>query len=245
MKKNYGVFDKSIFIGAFLSGSLAGTVFAQTSISLPRPHIETPNDQTPRRLTPITGYTLALGWSPEYCRGKTTRAADAYQCGSGHFFGITLHGLWPEGRQGVYPQYCRETTLLPSTIINKMAEITPSAQILQHEWAKHGSCMTTKPEEYFARASAMFRSLHWPDMNKLASDPDLTAGQFSAAFAAVNHDIDPKAVKVITARRNWLSEIWICYDLDFKSKICDRDPTALPPEAKIKLKPGFQLRPTY
>ena len=34
----------------------------------------------PARQVPITGYTLALSWSPEFCKGRESRADDAVQC---------------------------------------------------------------------------------------------------------------------------------------------------------------------
>ncbi|HEU4652097.1 MAG TPA: ribonuclease T, partial [Croceibacterium sp.] len=53
----------------------------------------------PVRQAPVTGYTLALTWSPEFCRTRAAAAVNDRQC-SGRFgrFGFVVHGLWPEGR---------------------------------------------------------------------------------------------------------------------------------------------------
>jgi len=61
----------------------------------------------PARRVPVTGYTLALSWSPEHCRGREKQPGDAMQCsGRNGRFGLVLHGLWPEGGNGRWPQWC-------------------------------------------------------------------------------------------------------------------------------------------
>ncbi|MFX8949768.1 hypothetical protein ABTM92_19760, partial [Acinetobacter baumannii] len=61
----------------------------------------------------ITGYTLALSWSPEFCNAHRNDPASAQQCsGRGGRFGFILHGLWPEGSGGQWPQWC--AAALPS-----------------------------------------------------------------------------------------------------------------------------------
>ena len=43
----------------------------------------------PARPVPVARYTLALSWSPEFCRGRENSAANAFQCsGSGGRFGF-------------------------------------------------------------------------------------------------------------------------------------------------------------
>ncbi|HEY6965418.1 MAG TPA: hypothetical protein VI407_09380, partial [Erythrobacter sp.] len=59
----------------------------------------------PRRKSPITGYTLALSWSPEFCRTRADDPAHAVQCsGENGSFGLVVHGLWPESAKG-WPQW--------------------------------------------------------------------------------------------------------------------------------------------
>jgi len=46
-------------------------------IEMPQP----PKPDGPRRDTPITGYTLAISWSPEFCRGgRAAKDPGNYQC---------------------------------------------------------------------------------------------------------------------------------------------------------------------
>ncbi|MFM9828754.1 MAG: ribonuclease T2 family protein, partial [Sphingomonas sp.] len=70
------------------------------------PHADGPSADQPKRLLPIGGYTLAISWAPQYCRGKGRDADARFECGSGNRFGFTLHGLWPDGEGKTWPQYC-------------------------------------------------------------------------------------------------------------------------------------------
>ena len=69
----------------------------------------------PRRIQPVTAYTLALSWSPEFCRTRKDSPRDRTQCsGDDGSFAFILHGLWPETRGPGYPQYCAPTKPLPA-----------------------------------------------------------------------------------------------------------------------------------
>jgi ribonuclease T2 len=64
----------------------------------------------PRRVptvtAPVTGYTLALSWSPEFCKPRASDRAHAVQCsGKNGSFGLVVHGLWPESGS-TWPQWC-------------------------------------------------------------------------------------------------------------------------------------------
>ena len=53
----------------------------------------------PVRVVPVTGYTAALSWSPEFCKDREMQPRHAVQCsGSNGRFGLVMHGLWPQGR---------------------------------------------------------------------------------------------------------------------------------------------------
>jgi ribonuclease T2 len=99
-----------------------------------------PDAGQPRRLRTIGSYTLAISWSPNHCRTAGDQPASRFQCRDGRF-GWTLHGLWPDGTGAEWPQYCRPARLLPQPVIRNGLCATPSAQLMQHEWAKHGTCM--------------------------------------------------------------------------------------------------------
>ena len=208
------------------------------SANPPRPKPELPSADQPRRVLPIGGYTLAITWGPQFCRNGGFTPAARFQCGSGNRFGFTLHGLWPDGIDKDWPQYCTTTDLLPPAVIKGMLCSTPSAQLIQHEWAKHGTCMGTTPAAYFARSSTMYAKLRYPDMDALSRGP-LTAGQFAAAFAAANPGIPANAIRV-TAKRGWLDELWLCLDTRFGYTRCKPGTGGLPANARLKIWRGHR-----
>ncbi len=206
---------------------------APARIERPRP--DGPSASQPRRVLPIGGYTLALTWSPRYCREHRGEPGARFQCGGGNRFGFTLHGLWPDGLGKDWPQYCRAAALLPRPVIRANLCATPSAQLLQHEWAKHGTCMTGyTPQRYLGRSTGLYGALRFPDMDALSRAP-LTAGAFARAMAAVNPTLRAEAVRVTTDRRGWLDELWLCLDTRFRYARCRADSGGVPAGATVRI----------
>ena len=176
----------------------------------------------PVRRMPIAGYTLALSWSPEYCRGRERRSDDRFQCsGQGGRFGFVLHGLWPEGRGGTWPQWCPATRpLTPRELARNMC-MTPSAKLLANEWAKHGACMARRPEDYFARARSLWSALRWPDFDRLSRREKLTAGDVRQAFSDANPRWETDEIGLVLSERGWMTEMRLCYDRAFRPAPCD------------------------
>ena len=193
-----------------------------------------PSAREPSRNLPIGSYTLAISWSPQYCREHARDASARFQCGGGNRFGFTLHGLWPDGIGREWPQYCRRTTLLPDRLIRGMLCTTPSAQLLQHEWAKHGTCMPVRPEQYFARSRELYAALRYPDMNALSRGP-LTAGRLATAVARVNPGIRADMMRITATRQGWLDEIWLCLDKSFRYARCAPHAGGVDPGAAIRI----------
>jgi ribonuclease T2 len=225
-------------LAALTALTLPGIANAQALVCAPpgtppRPNPDLPTADQPQRVLPIGGYTLAITWAPQYCRNGGFTPSARFQCGSGNRFGFTLHGLWPDGVGKDWPQYCTATDLVPPPVIKGMLCSTPSAQLIQHEWAKHGTCMGTTPAAYFARSSAMYAKLRYPDMDALSRRP-LTVGQFAAAFARSNPGIPASAVRV-TAKSGWLDELWLCLDRRFAYERCKPNTVGLPENARLKI----------
>ena len=182
------------------------------------PRIASIEDTTPRRV-PIAGYTLALSWQPEYCHGAR-RASDA-QCRLPSARGFILHGLWPDGATpGQWPQYCHPAAPLDPAAIRAGIAATPSQRLLQHEWAKHGTCMAADPASYFGEEQRVYRSVHTPDMDALARRRDLTDRTLRQAFADANPGVTPDMLRLNLNRRGWLEEVWICLDRDKRPVRC-------------------------
>ena len=199
-----------------------------------RPRSERATPEQPRRLLPIGGYTLAITWAPQYCHGHADDAGARFQCGAGSRFGFTLHGLWPDGIGAVWPQYCRATGLLPTPLIRRNLCATPSAQLQQHEWAKHGTCMGGQPAAYFARSTGLYRRLRYPNMDSL-SRTTLTAGRLASLMAAANPGLGADMMRITANRQGWLDEIWLCLDKRFGYARCPAHQGGLPERAVVKI----------
>jgi ribonuclease T2 len=104
--------------------------------------------------------------------------------------------------------------------------MTPSVQLLQHEYAKHGTCMGISPARYFADASRLYASVRYPDMDALSRRRGLTVGQFAVAFARANRGMTPQMVKVATTKGGWLEEVRVCMDTRYRYRTCPPRPGA-------------------
>jgi len=205
--------------------ALPGTAMAQAyQCRVPQGPVSVPavTRDGPVRQTPIAGYTLALTWSPEYCRGRENRAADRRQCsGTAGRFGFVVHGLWPEGSGAAWPQWCPSPNRLTSQEVARNLCMTPSAALLANEWERHGSCMVRRPESYFKVTRILWNSLRWPDFDRIARNEELTAGDVRRAFAEANRYWEPEHVGLVVNERGWLAEMRLCYGKDFMPARCD------------------------
>ena len=174
----------------------------------------------PRRVLPVTGYTLALSWSPEFCKPREGQRAHAAQCsGSNGSFGLVVHGLWPESGTS-WPQWCPQgADLTPADVRGAMC-MMPSARLVARQWAKHGSCMVRRPAQYLKVTRILWESLRIPDYDRISREDGLTAGRIRAAFADANPGIPASAIGVRLNQRGWLEEIRLCYAKTFRPVRC-------------------------
>lgn len=203
------------------------------------PSIRRPADE-PRRIRPVTGYTLALSWSPEFCRTRKQSRADAIQCsGESGDFGFILHGLWPETRGPDYPQWCAiNPAPVPPAVAKRNLCHTPVPRLLGHEWAKHGSCMVKRPETYYRISASLFEAVQYPDMERLSRDP-LTIGMLKKAIADVNPGLDPDMMVIRSNARGWLQEVRICLGASFRPRKCPSHMRRQRGDIPVKIWRGF------
>ncbi|WP_232844010.1 ribonuclease T2 family protein [Allopontixanthobacter sediminis] len=180
----------------------------------------------PVQRLPVTGYTLALSWSPEFCKNRELRGGNRTQCsGSNGQFGFVVHGLWPESRRGSsgsWPQWCPAAGALTPNETRRNLCMMPSPALVARQWAKHGSCMTRRPKTYFKVTRILWDSLVFPDMDRLSREPGLTAGEIRTAIASANSGIEPENIGIDLDRGGWLEEARICYGKRFRPAPCDR-----------------------
>ncbi len=183
--------------------------------SVPRIAPETP------RVVPTTGYTLALSWSPAFCRTREDSRAHRTQCsGDNGRFGLIVHGLWPQGSR-TWPQWCPANAPLTPAEVRANMCMMPSARLIARQWTKHGSCMTRRPETYFAVTRILWDSLRIPDFDRISREDGLTAGRIRRALADANDGWSPSQIGVKLNGDGWLQEIRLCYGPRFRPTRCD------------------------
>lgn len=229
--------DVAVGLAALWASPLAAQALScapPERLSIPYP--ERPKQGEAARKTPISGYSLALSWSPEFCAGSKRKARDATQCsGTNGRFGFVLHGLWPETTGRKYPMWCRPAKLVPPVVLRRSFCMTPSVQLLQHEWAKHGTCMSPDPLSYFSAASILFRAVRYPDMTAHSRRPT-TVGAFKAAFAAANPGVRPSMVAVTTGDNGALKEVRVCLGKRMRPEPCASGRRGAPDRVRLTIR---------
>ena len=225
----------ALIVGAIPAIAQAQAYRCAVPQQVPRPRADVPSASQPKRVLPIGGYTLALTWAAQFCHENGREAGAAFECGRGNRFGFTLHGLWPDGEGASWPQYCRATGIVPPAVIRRQLCATPSAQLIQHEWAKHGTCMSAMPDAYFAVATRLYGDLRYPDMGALSRRRALTAGDVARALAAANPGIAPGMMRITANRQGWLEEVWLCLDKRLRYATCPAHQGGLAVDTPIKV----------
>ncbi|KIL98631.1 Ribonuclease T2 family protein [Paramagnetospirillum magnetotacticum MS-1] len=151
-------------------------------------------------------YLLSLSWSPSYC-ATTSGKQNPRQCGAEQRYGMVVHGLWPQHSDGTWPQCCQPVSAVKSSAATSQAsKVMIGSSLLQHEWSKHGSCVTDQQDLYFGKINSAVSSL--------GLAPNLPGSRL-------------ERIKVSDLKRNWavpadaitvhckgkrLSEVHICLD---------------------------------
>ena len=173
-----------------------------------------------RRL-PVTGYTLALSWAPEFCRFREDDKRHARQCsGREGRFGFTVHGLWPESGRS-WPQWCGGRGMRAAELRKNLC-ISPDARLVTRQREKHGTCMANAPATYLKVTRILYNGLQWPDFVRISREEGLTAGTIRTRLADANPGWFPEAIGVHLDRKGWLEELRLCYDKRFMPKACDK-----------------------
>jgi ribonuclease T2 len=180
----------------------------------------------------VTGYTLALSWSPAYCSHHPDSRPGDGQCDEANGrFGFIVHGLWPEGTGRYYPQWCTPAPPVPDDVARAQYCATPSPRLIAHEWAKHGTCATRDPARYFAATRRVFGALRFPDMAAIGGRR-ITVGRFKQLFAAANTTI-PSSALAIENSSGVLHEVRICLNTALVATACPASRRGPPDQTQI------------
>src|SRR5215471_11907463 len=187
-----------------------------------------PPDQV--KVKPADYYMLSLSWSPQFCSTNASMStANRFQCQE-NSFGIVVHGLWPQSA-GVtngqnQPRNCKPATPIAATTLSRHLCTVPGIELMQGEWAKHGTCAFDAPEKFLNTIESLMSQLHIPDLPALAADkgPNLRAHDVTGALIGANPGLSAPDIQLLAQSSN-LQEIHICYGLDLKFRKCDTTPS--------------------
>ncbi len=186
-------------------------------------------------------YALALSWSPEFCADPLRRRNNEFQCQANHF-GFVVHGLWPQSNTAKnkfdHPRHCRPSDLLEEKLLKAHLCTVPSVDLMQNEWAKHGTCAFDQPQSYFDRIEALWNALKKPDLTRILRQQNnaITAGDVRTAFLQANaaSGLAANNLVVRVGSGNYLEEVIVCYAKSFSYQTCTLGGT--PPGQRIRIR---------
>lgn len=161
-------------------------------------------------------YVMSLSWSPQHCSEKP---GDKEQCGGTRKFGFVLHGLWPQYNKG-YPQSCATKEKLDQATAQSMLDIMPSAQLIQHEWRKHGVCDGGTAKEYFGRGRKALTAFRTPArFQQPVQQVMVKPADFKKALLDSNPKLQGNQLAVVCNGR-YLQEVRVCLSRDLEGRGC-------------------------
>ncbi len=167
-------------------------------------------------------YLLTLSWAPEFCATNASGRSSA-ECATNKHMGLVVHGLWPQDNDGKWPESCSSTPPVASATVDHMMPIMPGSSLIQHEWAKHGTCSGLSVQDYFAAIEKLYTGLTIPDDFKRPSQSEQTApSNIEKEFASANGA--PAEAFRVSCPQNEFSAVEVCLSKDLKYLAC---PTTL------------------
>jgi len=158
-------------------------------------------------------YVLSLSWSPEHCAEKPGGPDDP-QCGTTRHYSFIVHGLWPQYENGGYPQTCATKNKLSESVIAATLPDMPSRDLIQHEWAKHGTCSGLPADAYFQDARDAFHRLTVPARYQGPEDAfHVTAEEVRQEFRTANPDVHDDGIAVL-CNGHFFTELRVCLTKD-------------------------------
>jgi len=127
------------------------------------------------------------------------------------------------------------TRLVPESVIRGSLCNTPSVQLIQHEWEKHGTCMEHQPASYFAKSGRLFGALKFPDMRPFRGRT-VAAMAFQQAFAAANPGMAADQMRLYVDKKGWLEEVWLCLDTRLRRRTCPAHQGGAAPAATVRIR---------
>lgn len=162
-------------------------------------------------------YLLSLSWAPTYCAEHPND--NSTECRPGERKAFVLHGLWPQSQSGPPPENCGSARPVSQQIVRRMLAYFPSAGLIQHEWATHGTCSGLSADDYFAKAEQAFQAVQAPDTYKnLHQQSTVNRHDIEAEFATTNHA--PESAFRVSCHNGELIGVEACMSRSLQFQAC-------------------------
>lgn len=147
-------------------------------------------------------YVLSLSWAPESSNG------------------FVVQGFWPVSKQGKTLESCGKAKPVAKAIINLIRPYMPSAALVQHEWAQHGTCTGLTATDYFSDIMEARSAVVLPvQLTSVDGTIDESPGEVESQFAGSNPSFPPGAFRV-SCVNGALSEVRVCFDKALNPQAC-------------------------
>ena len=157
-------------------------------------------------------YLLAISWSPEFCATHPTSS----ECASRP--GFVVHGLWPQNNDGSYPEHCSNAPGPANP--QQYTNVIPTATLVEHEWATHGTCSGLAPDAYFGEIGQAFRQITIPPaFINTRQEFVLSPGAIIDQFAASNPSL-PRGSIALSCGNNFLTAVEVCLSKTLTPEAC-------------------------
>lgn len=179
-------------------------------------------------------YLLSLSWAPNYCASHPTDSSS--ECKAGNHTAFVLHGLWPSSNNNpMQPLSCAPARPVASDIVQHMMEYFPDKGLIQHEWAKHGTCSGLTSAQYFGKVEQAFKAVQVPDRyKKLNHSQQISVHDVEQEFAQANNA--PAEAFRLSCHAEQLVALEACLDKDLHYQECPANARECP-SSQVKLAP--------
>ncbi|MBL0001104.1 MAG: hypothetical protein IPO97_08910 [Sphingomonadales bacterium] len=151
-------------------------------------------------------------------------------------FGFVLHGLWPDGEGLKDPKWCKRVPAVSVPVMKQFFCATPSSGLMQYEWAKHGSCIESDAERYFAAANRHMRRSAFPTWRRF---PDRNGRwHLHGCLCCRQSRLSADMVRVEVTPLGWLKELRLCLDKDYRPARCPRDISGEGADTRLRIWPA-------
>ena len=165
-------------------------------------------------------YMLVLSYAPNFC-DQPGGSKSAQECGVGRRLGFVVHGLWPQGDTTRGPEKCGPASPVAQSLVQTMLNYFPTASLIQHEWATHGTCSGLSTADYFAAVRKARDSVTIPaDLNQPSQKLTLSPSEIEAKVSAANPSFPKAAFRTSCYRNAELEEVRVCLTTGLAPRVC-------------------------